>query len=154
RGCERSGGWPSGGGAGGGLANEPTEGMEVEEEVGELDLLRSLGEAIGGQALEAEPLGEAVAALGEVAAAVAGARGIRAAREVAGQAARSVWEGRSDVDDVADRAGWVEERAGHDGLSRRVVRAGRRRVPAAGLGADVLGPAAGVLVAVGAQAVA
>ena len=44
----------SGRGRGGGLADEPTEGMEVEQEVGELDLLGVLDEAMGRQPLEAE----------------------------------------------------------------------------------------------------
>src|SRR5438067_262168 len=92
--------------------------MEVEEEVGELDLLGGLGQAMGRQALEAEALELAGAALGEVAAAVAGVPGVRADRDVTGQAARAVRAGAADVDDVADRAGRRQEGAGRDGLSR------------------------------------
>src|SRR5438270_6482069 len=152
--CQGSVWWWSGGGERGGLPDEPTEGMEGEEEVGDLELLGALGQAGGRQALEAAALELAVAALGEVAAAIARVPGVRADRDIAGQAARAVWEGAADVDDDAERMARVEEGAGRDGLSRRVGRAGRWRITAAGLGADVLGPPAVVIVAVGAQAVA
>jgi hypothetical protein len=128
--------------------------MEVEEAVGELDLLGGLGEAVGGQALEAKALELAVAALGEVAAAVAGVPGVRARQDLAGQAAGAVWEGAADVDDAADRAGRVEEGAVGDRLRRGVGRAGRWWITTAGLGADVLGAPSVAVVAVGPQAVA
>ena len=70
----------------GGLADQPAERAQVDQEVADLDLLLVARQPVGGHALEAEALKLAVAALGEVAAPVAGLPSVRAVGDLARQA--------------------------------------------------------------------